>query len=88
MQEQWEFEHAKFPAGTPVYVVPAIVNIHSLSPVAGKHGITGKGIAYAVLVPFEDQEAKVPVIVNERMWYVEQEYVMRDGRQEAREEKQ
>ena len=77
MRESWEFEHARFPAGTRVYVVPDIRGIHPDSLIAGKHGITGKGIAYANLAPFENQEEKVPVVVDGHIWYVEPEYVMR-----------
>lgn len=75
--EQWEFENALFPAGTQVYIVPEIRQIHPLSPVAGKHGVATTGMYHADLALFGDQLSCVPVIVDGQMWYVEREYVMR-----------
>lgn len=74
--KQWEYEHPHITAGTPVYILPEIRQIHSGSPIAGKHGVATWGVYHENLPAFE-QLSYVPVLVDGHRWYVEQEYVMR-----------
>ena len=76
----YEYEHTLFPPGTRVWIDPSIRDIHPLSPIAGREGIVTKGIAYENLRPFEDQEAKVPVMVNGEGHLVECAYVLKKER--------
>ena len=71
------YQHHRFRSGLNVMIDPTILEHHPLSPLAGHIVRTCIGNVYEELV-CEDQKALVPVLWNNQIFYVEEEYIYVD----------
>jgi hypothetical protein len=72
------YTHARFLVGTTVYIDPAILAIHPLSPCAGQVMTVCAGVYYPILEDIETRkyDTYVPVHFDDgQVYMVEEEYV-------------